>query len=140
MTEQKVRYIEEYPGKISREFSSGVEYNLFFKQRFDEVCVILDLFKSYSKYDYRDWKYHTIKLNKDGTPRKYFNPKHLQTKECREKQEIKFREYQERLKKEKEVKKQQKEQLDNDAYKEAIKILLKNKVDLNRLDIKIKRH
>lgn len=92
-----------------------------------------------SDYKYSDWKHQSIKLNKDGTPRKYYNPIHLHTKESREKQEIKFREYQERKKKEYQIRRLQRQQLEQDVYNKAIDVLLKNKIDLNLLDIRIKR-
>src|SRR3972149_11235094 len=102
MTQSRVKYIETYPAQIEKIFSSGEEYHQFFKKRFDEVCNLLDLFKANSKYNYYDWKHKTIKLNKDGTPRKYYDAKHLQTKKSREKQQLKFKEHLEKVKKENE--------------------------------------
>src|SRR3990172_7259776 len=115
MTQQQIRYIEEYPEKIDKVLSNE-EYYLFYKKRFDEVCKTLDLFKPDSKYTYYDWKYKKIKLNKDGTPRKYYNSKHLHTKKSREKQQEKFRKHLEKVRKENEIRRLQKQKLDMDTY------------------------
>lgn len=139
MVGQQIRYIEEYPEKIDVVLSSE-EYNIFSKKRFDEVCNTLDLFKPDSKYNYSDWKHKAIKLNKDGTPRKYYGAKHLQTKKSREKQRLKFNEHLERVRKENEIRRLQKQKIDLKTYEKAIKILIENEIDLNRLNIKIKRY
>ena len=138
MARQHVRYIEEYPEKMDVVMSNE-RYNLFFKKRFDEICKILDLFKPDSKYNYYDWKHKTTKINKDGTPRKYYGANHLQTKKSKEKQKLKFREHLEKVRKESEIRRLQKQKIDLETYKQAIKILIQHNIDLNRLDIKIKR-
>ena len=137
--EQRIKYVESYPNKIDKTFESMGDYRTFYDKRFNEVTEKLELFIPNSRYHYYDWKHSSVKLNKNGEPRKYFNPTHLHTKKARAKQTIKFREYQEKRKKESQLKKQQKEQLDTGTYKSAIDLLLKNKIDLNRLDIKIKK-
>ena len=139
MAQSRVKYIETYPAQIERIFSSGEEYSTFLKQRFDEVTKQLDLFNPHSKFRYHNWKHSTIKLNKDGMPRKYNPASHLQTKKSRKKQQEKFKEYMERVKKEHEQRRLQKQKLDEETYVQAIKVLIENNIDLNRLDIRIKR-
>lgn len=135
----KVRYIETFPDKIQIILESGDEYNNYIRQRVDDIYEKLDLGNPKSKYNYTDWKHKTVTLNKDGTVRKYFNPIHLQSPEVRKLQEEKFKEYQEKKRKEWEMKREQSKQLDKDTYDKAIKVLLENRVDLNRLDIRVKR-
>lgn len=137
--EQRIRYIEKYPDKIDTIFNSNKEYNDFFKKRFKEVDGKLDFFGNNSMYKYDDWIHRTLKINKDGSIRKYYSAVHLQTKESRKKQIIKFREYLEKVRKEHETKRLQREQLKEDAYNNAIKVLIRNKIDLNLLDIRVKR-
>lgn len=134
----QVRYVEEFPKEINT-IMSNEEYNIFYRKRFDEVCIELQLFKPDSKYVYSDWKHKTIKLNKDGTPRKYYNANHLQTKKSIKKQKLKFKEYLEKSRKESQIRKIQNQKIGMDTYNQAIKILVKNNIDLNILDIKIKR-
>ncbi len=139
MPEQRIRYVESYPDKIDKTFQNMEKYYNFYNQRFKEVTEKLDFFNPASEYKYYDWKYNKFKLNKDGTPRKYFNPTHLHTPKARKQQEKKFKEYQEKLKKERDLKRKQKEELDITTYNLAIAILLEHRIDLNRLDIKIKK-
>lgn len=134
-----IRYIEKYPVDMVKDFFSLDEYDAFKKERFDYICKKFDIYNPLSKFHYSDWKHESFRLNKDGMPRKYYNPVHLQTKESREKQCQKFKEYQEKLKSERVLKRQQKEQLDKEAYDKAIKLLIDNKIDLNRLNIRIKK-
>lgn len=130
----KYRYVESAPDSIKQDFESYEAYHAFYLQRFDEVSKKIDLFTNYGA-----WKHGCITLNKDGLPRKYNAAKHLQTKESRQKQEIKFREYLDKKQAAAAARREQNIALDEKACSDAIKILLKNKIDLNRLDIRIKK-
>lgn len=135
----KMLYVETFPSKIRKVFDSPEDYYKFFDERFSEVSKELDIYNPLSKYNYQSWKFSKVRLNKDGTPRKYFGAEHLQTKESRTKQKIKWEEYKERQREQSRIKSEQKEKLDKETYDRAIDVLLKNNVDLNRLDIRVKR-
>jgi len=139
MTEtKKKRYIEEFPDKIERDFTYE-EYYDFFKKRFNEVSERLDFCNPLSKYKYSDWKYKTFTLNKNGVPRRPYYPNQLMSSKVREKQQRKFQEYLQKKREEIRLRNKQEKALDEGTYAQAIKILIDNKIDLNRLDIRVKR-
>ena len=138
MVEQKIKYIETFPDKIDITFDSAKDFYEYYSKRLSEVAVILDFYSDKSKYRYNDWKKIHVRLNKDGSPRKPYYPEHLQTKESREKQKVKFAEYQEKRKQKQDLAREQRKQLDKELLEKATYVLLENKIDLSRLIIKLR--
>jgi hypothetical protein len=136
---QRVKFIEKFPKQMELIFNDGSEYYAFFEKRFEEVSKELNLNNPSSKYNYRDWVHTSFKINKDGKPRKYYSAPQLQTKEARAKQKDQWGKYIENKRKLQEARRLQEQKLDDETYCKAIKILTENNVDLNRLNIRIKR-
>ena len=139
MTAQKILYTETFPSKISRTFIDSVQYWEFYNTRFQEVCKKLDFFNPLSKYNYSDWKHSRVRLNKDGTPRKYYGADHLHTKSARKKQRIKFGEFLKRKRQENLLNEQRRQSLALVAYAKSVKVLLKEDIDISLLDIRMRK-
>jgi len=132
--EHKVRYIEKFPEELNIVFDTREEYYKFFNERIDIVSKKLDFYNPNSKFRYDSWVHTSIKLNNDGSPRKYNPATHLQSKESKAKQKIKWKEYQERKKKDKELN----DELIKENHIKAIKILIDNNIDITKLKIEPK--
>lgn len=129
--EQKVRYVEKFPEDLNILFDTREEYYKFFRERMDLVSRKLDFYNPNSKFRYDSWIHQSFKLNKDGSPRKYNPGVALQTPESRAKQKIKWKEYQEKKKHDKELN----DELIKENHRKALKILIDNNIDITKLKI-----
>jgi hypothetical protein len=138
MVQQRIRYTEKFPKEQEIVFNSGGEFNEFFNNRIEEVGELLGWYDkdnpNYQKYSFKDWIHSHVRLNKDGSPRKYNPASQLQTPESRAKQKVKWQEYQDRKKKEK----INNDELIKENYHKALQILVNNQIDITKLKIEPK--
>lgn len=86
----KVRYTEEKPIKREIYFSSKEDYYAFWNEYYSKILDYCwdNKIKIDDYYIYRHYK-----LNKNGSPRKYYYPKHLHSKKATENQREGFLKY-----------------------------------------------